>query len=146
MPEKGKQQKDHEAPVPTKKSGKVVFINGDVYDGDYETNQSESIYRHGNGTFNCKNGVIYTGEWHLDKMNGRGEYIHPSGMTYKGDFVDGKFEGVGVYKWPDGSVYEGEFKNSKLEGHGVYHDTSGQIWSGKFRGNAAPGLRFNINM
>ena len=59
MPEKGKQQKDHEAPVPTKKSGKFVFINGDVYDGDYETNQSESIYRHGNGTFNCKNGVIY---------------------------------------------------------------------------------------
>lgn len=151
MPEGSKSKSTRGGPAaevapPAKKTEKFVFGNGDVYEGEYDSNQTDSIYRHGKGTFTCKNGIVYTGEWQFDKMHGKGSYIHPSGMKYEGEFIDGKFEGFGVYTWPDGSIYEGEFKNSKLDGNGIYKDITGQIWTGKFRGNAAPGLRFKLNM
>lgn len=129
-----------------KKTGKFIFANGDVFEGQYELNQSNSIERHGNGTVTCKNGVIYSGTWVNDKLNGKGTYIHPSGCKYEGDFLNGKFDGVGRYEWPDGSHYEGEFKNSKLEGKGYFKDPTGQIWTGKFQGDSASRLRFRLNM
>jgi hypothetical protein len=126
--------------------GKFVFQNGDIYEGEYEVKNLESIQRHGQGTLTTHDGVVYTGTWINDKLNGKGVFIHPSGMKYEGDFVDGRFEGRGSYNWPDGSSYEGEFKASKLEGYGSYKDVKGQLWSGRFRGSAALGLRFNLRM
>lgn len=131
----------------TKQTGKFVFANGDVYEGEYTLNQlTGSIERSGVGKFTSKDGLIYAGKWLNDKMNGKGSFYHPSGMKYEGDFVAGKFDGVGKYTWPDGSHYEGEFRESKLEGNGYFRDPTGQLWTGKFSGKYADRLKFKLNM
>ena len=81
--------------------------------GEYDQNHHGSLVRQGNGTLTCQDGVIYSGNWSNDKMNGQGSYTHPSGMKYEGEFVNGRFEGNGRYEWPDGFNYEGEFKDDK---------------------------------
>ena len=129
------------------KSGKFIFANGDVYEGQYELNSAGSVERHGFGTFTSSDGVVYSGNWSGDKMNGMGLYEHsPSGMRYEGQFVDGQFEGRGQYIWPDGYHYEGEFKGCKLEGHGQLRDPTGQVWVGAFHGDHASALKFKLNM
>ena len=128
------------------KQGRFVFANGDIYEGEYDTSVSGSIERSGLGTLTCSDGVVYSGYWRSDKMNGKGSFIHPSGMKYEGEFVDGKFEGAGTYFWPDGFHYEGEFRSSKLEGRGLFRDPNGQIWLGKFDGDYAHRLKFKLNM
>jgi hypothetical protein len=128
-------------------SAKFIFANGDIYDGEFTLNETGSIVRQGFGTFTCQDGVVYSGNWSNDKMNGKGSFIHqPSGMKYEGDFLNGKYEGVGKYIWPDGYYYEGEFKDSKLSGRGLLKDPCGQTWYGKFEGNVANNLRFKLNM
>ena len=129
-----------------RRHGKFVFANGDVYEGEYEANSAGSIERTGFGTLTCSEGVVYSGNWRADKMNGKGSFYHPAGMKYEGDFVDGKFEGIGRYVWPDGFYYEGEFRASKLEGRGFFRDPNGQIWLGKFEGDFANRLQFKLNM
>lgn len=126
--------------------GKFIFANGDIYEGEFSLADTGSIVRQGFGTFTCQDGIIYSGNWFNDKMNGNGSYIHPSGMKYEGDFVNGKYEGNGKYIWPDGYFYEGEFKDSKLVGQGLLRDPCGQTWVGKFEGNYASNLRFKLNM
>lgn len=103
-------------------SGKFIFSNGDIYEGEFELLDSGSIVRQGFGTFTCQDGIVYSGCWSNDKMNGKGSYIHPSGMRYEGEFVNGKYEGRGKYMWPDGYYYEGDFKDSKLMGNGFLRD------------------------
>jgi len=140
---------------------KVNFINGltnikkvfqnlkffiCLFKGEYDQNQNGSLVRHGEGVLTCQNGIIYTGNWADDKLNGLGSYQHPSGMKYEGEFVDGKFEGPGKYTWPDGFNYEGEFKASKLFGKGYLKDPAGQMWTGDFEGDFANGLKFKLSM
>ena len=130
-----------------KQTGKFVFANGDVYEGEYTLNQlTGSIERNGSGQFTSRDGIIYAGKWSQDKMNGKGTFYHPSGMKYEGDFLNGKFDGIGKYTWPDGSQYEGEFRDCKLEGNGYFRDPTGQLWTGKFSGKYADRLKFKLNM
>ena len=143
MPEHPKKE---EVVVKLPKSGKFVFANGDIYDGEYETTASGSIERCGFGTLTTHDGIVYDGYWKSDKMNGKGSYIHTSGCKYVGDFLNGKFEGMGKYIWPDGSSYEGEFKASKLEGKGMFKDKNGQIWTGRFNEDNQARLKFKLNM
>lgn len=128
------------------RSGKFIFSNGDIYEGEYDQNQAGDLVRQGNGTLTCKDGVVYEGNWSDDRMNGQGSYQHPSGMKYEGEFVNGKFEGTGKYTWPDGFCYEGDFKGSKLSGRGYLKDPAGQLWTGKFEGDFANNLKFKLNM
>lgn len=139
-----KDRKEQEEPA--KRSGKFIFANGDIYEGEYQISTSGSLIRHGRGVYTCSDGVIYSGEWSGDKLNGKGYYLHPTGSKYKGDFVDGKFDGIGAYTWPDGSSYDGEFKESKLEGKGFFKDPTGQLWTGKFQGSSATRLKFKLCM
>lgn len=129
-----------------KKSGKFVFANEDVYDGEYETSANGSIERSGFGVLRSKDGSVYSGNWSKDKLNGKGMFEHQSGCKYEGDFVDGKFEGMGIYSWPNGSFYQGEFKDSKIVGKGFFKDPTGQIWTGKFNGETASKLKFKLSM
>ncbi|RNA42409.1 MORN repeat-containing 2 [Brachionus plicatilis] len=139
-------KEERETNTELKKSGKFVFANEDVYDGEYETIAGGSIERSGFGVLTSKDGSVYSGNWSKDKLNGRGVFEHQSGCNFEGDFVDGKFEGVGIYRWPNGSCYNGEFKDGKIVGKGYFKDPSGQIWTGKFSGETATRLKFKLSM
>ncbi|XP_045406572.1 MORN repeat-containing protein 2 [Lemur catta] len=123
-----------------------IFPNGDKYDGDC-TRTSSGIYeRNGMGIHTTPNGIVYTGSWRDDKMNGFGRLEHFSGAVYEGQFKDNMFHGLGTYTFPTGAKYTGNFNENRVEGEGEYTDIQGLEWSGNFHFTAAPGLRLKLHM
>ncbi|CAK8685579.1 unnamed protein product [Clavelina lepadiformis] len=127
-------------------SGEFIFSNNDRYKGEYYLNENGVIQRHGFGTHTTSSGIVYSGCWKKDKMNGKGQLRYPSGATYEGEFNDNHYEGQGVYTWPEGCAYKGSFSGSKLQGNGTFSDIHRQNWIGQFHFKAAPGLRFILNL
>nr|XP_004227382.1 MORN repeat-containing protein 2-like [Ciona intestinalis] len=146
MGQKSKEKKDGEEEVPATPSGEFVFPNKDRYKGEFQVNEEGTIVRHGVGTHTTVGGIVFSGTWSHDKLNGNGRVEFPSGAKYEGEMRDSKYDGMGAYTWPNGCVYKGEFVESKLQGNGVFNDHHGQPWVGEFRYKAAPGLKFQLNM
>ena len=75
------------------------------------------------------NGDVYEGEMVDGFRHGKGKYTWANGNEYEGDWVRGKRTGYGVYKSYDKNeikggtfvsyIYEGEWKNSEKHGRGV---------------------------
>ncbi|XP_071357931.1 MORN repeat-containing protein 2 [Trachinotus anak] len=123
-----------------------VFPNGDRYEGEFSRSASGALMRSGIGKHTSVNGIIYTGEWHDDKMHGRGTLQHPSGALYEGEFKENMYHGTGTYTFPDGSTYKGPFHKNRLEGEGAFTNTQGVAWTGEFHGKAALGLKMQLNI
>ncbi|KAM4694139.1 MORN repeat-containing protein 2 [Discoglossus pictus] len=121
-----------------------VFPNGDQYEGEGTRTPSGALERNGKGVHRSHNGVIYTGSWKNDRMNGTGKLEHPSGAVYEGEFTDNMFHGKGTYTFPNGARYIGIFNENKMEGEGEYVDTQGLQWKGTFHYKAAPGLKLKM--
>ncbi|XP_065784908.1 MORN repeat-containing protein 2 [Muntiacus reevesi] len=136
------------SPVSTPEVFKINFIfpNGDKYDGDCTRTSSGVIERNGIGIHTTPNGIVYTGSWKNDKMNGFGKLEHFSGAVYEGHFKDNMFHGLGTYIFPTGAKYTGNFNENRVEGEGQYTDTQGLEWCGNFHFTAAPGLRLKLHM
>ncbi|KAM6984750.1 MORN repeat-containing protein 2-like [Aplochiton taeniatus] len=124
-----------------------IFPNGDKYEGECYRSVDGVVVRSGTGKHISANGIIYTGKWHDDKMNGRGRLEHPSGAVYEGEFKDNMYHGSsGTYTFPDGTKYTGSFNKNRLEGEGEFTDRQGLDWTGTFHNKAAPGLKLKLNM
>ncbi|XP_037004935.2 MORN repeat-containing protein 2 [Artibeus jamaicensis] len=123
-----------------------IFPNGDKYDGDCTRTPSGIFERNGIGIHTTPNGIVYTGSWKDDKMNGFGRLQHFSGAAYEGHFKDNMFHGLGTYTFPNGAKYTGNFNENRVEGEGQYTDTQGLEWCGSFHFTAAPGLRLKLHM
>ncbi|XP_052504196.1 MORN repeat-containing protein 2 [Budorcas taxicolor] len=136
------------SPVSTPEVFKInfVFPNGDTYDGDCTRTSSGVIERNGIGIHTTPNGIVYTGSWKDDKMNGFGRLEHFSGAIYEGHFKDNMFHGLGTYTFPTGAKYTGNFNENRVEGEGQYTDIQGLEWCGNFHFTAAPGLRLKLHM
>nr|XP_045739919.1 MORN repeat-containing protein 2 [Mirounga angustirostris] len=135
-------------PLSTAEVYKINFIfpNGDKYDGDCTRTSSGIFERNGIGIHTTPNGIVYTGSWKDDKMNGFGRLEHFSGAVYEGHFKDNMFHGLGTYTFPNGAKYTGNFSENRVEGEGQYTDTQGLEWCGNFHFTAAPGLRLKLHM
>uniref|UniRef100_A0A8C6GLY2 MORN repeat containing 2 n=1 Tax=Mus spicilegus TaxID=10103 RepID=A0A8C6GLY2_MUSSI len=125
---------------------KFIFPNGDTYDGDCTRTTSGICERNGTGMHTTPNGIVYTGSWKDDKMNGFGRLEHFSGAVYEGQFKDNMFHGLGTYTFPTGAKYIGNFNENRVEGEGEYTDTQGLQWCGNFHFTAAPGLKLKLYM
>uniref|UniRef100_A0A8B9XVM9 MORN repeat containing 2 n=1 Tax=Bos mutus grunniens TaxID=30521 RepID=A0A8B9XVM9_BOSMU len=123
-----------------------IFPNGDKYEGDCIRTSSGVIERNGIGIHTTPNGIVYTGSWKDDKMNGFGRLEHFSGAIYEGHFKDNMFHGLGTYTFPNGAKYTGNFNENRVEGEGQYTDIQGLEWCGNFHFTAAPGLRLKLHM
>ncbi|HOK49059.1 MAG TPA: hypothetical protein PLM18_02690, partial [Sedimentibacter sp.] len=75
--------------VISKNRVKVVYPNGDVYEGE------------------MKNGM----------MDGYGLYTYANGDIYEGEFKDNKPNGHGKLTSPNKFVYEGQMKNGMMDGY-----------------------------
>ena len=70
--------------------GKMVYTNGDIYEGDFVNGNSE-----GQGVYTAKNGDYYTGEWKYAKKDGYGkEYIKATNTTREGFWKNDVFVGA----------------------------------------------------
>nr|CAB3263906.1 MORN repeat-containing protein 2-like [Phallusia mammillata] len=127
-------------------TGEFMFPNNDHYKGEYLVNEDGKIERKGFGTHKTSSGVVYTGYWENDKMNGNGELVYPTGASYKGEFCDNYYDGSGTYTWPNQCVYKGSFSSGKLKGEGVFYDSQNQKWVGEFHYKAAPALKFKLQL
>lgn len=76
---------DQEAKYVMHGKGKIVYKNGDVYDGEWRNGSKD-----GKGKMVYKNGDIYDGEWFNDLKHGDGKMVYKIGDVYDGEWVDDK--------------------------------------------------------
>lgn len=118
------------APAITTGSGRFVYDDGSIYEGDYKTEASNKT-RHGTGRFAGQR-FSYKGGWHEDVMHGEGVYVGASGTAFTGAFDMGDFHGQGQYRWADGSTYTGQWVRNKMHGAGQYVSADGLLFAGEF--------------
>ena len=78
--------------------------------GVYEGGRNELTQRHGNGKMTFVNGDTYEGEYVEGKRRGHGVYKwKATNSRYVGEFLDNLKHGEGEMVYPDGSRYKGYF-------------------------------------
>ncbi|CAI2378781.1 unnamed protein product [Moneuplotes crassus] len=106
-----------------------TYTNGNTYDGEIKVSTGK---RHGTGTYKCKSGSKYVGQFVDGNMEGKGTCYYASGDQYEGDFMNGKRHGQGVYTWKHGETYTGRWANHSRNGHGVNTYKNGDRYEGNF--------------
>lgn len=86
----------------TKKSNKITFSNGAIYEGDVIRKMLFGI-------------IPYR-----KIPDGEGKLIWKDGDTYEGDFKNGRINGTGKFVWSDGDIYEGNYINGVKTGEGRF--------------------------
>ena len=84
--------------------GKVFYVNGDVYEGDFVKG-----LRSGQGTYIFKDGEKYVGSFLEDRHHGNGTYFFADGRRYEGDWENDFQQGNGTMYYPNGDKYAGEW-------------------------------------
>lgn len=134
-----------------KGEGKILYKNGDVYQGEIEENK-----RNGFGVFSSgkdEKRFYYEGGWENDRCSGFGEAEFVEGWYYSGNWLDNAFEGHGTLtaenfrysgNWKGGkkngfgtlligeSRFDGEFKDDRLHGEGVMNYANGDVYDGEW--------------
>ena len=99
-----------------------------IYEGEWKNDRIE-----GKGKMTWITGEVYIGDWKDNEKDGLGiQYNSNKNKEYEGNFKNGVFEGKGVYYYEDGNRYEGDWKNNKREGDGIMYYQSGGKSMGKF--------------
>ncbi|GKT36175.1 putative Phosphatidylinositol-4-phosphate 5-kinase [Aduncisulcus paluster] len=135
-------------------TGKMVFANKDVYEGEYQDGKRtgkgkykwfasgceyEGDYvdglRDGEGTMKYNNGAVYGGTWVKGKRHGAGKMIFPNKDFYYGEWKEGLQSGTGMYTYKQSRVsFHGIWELGRfIEGEIRYPD--GGIYKGSFRMN-----------
>ena len=114
--------------------GVMVFVSGDMYEGQWRAGRPE-----GEGTYHYATGNRYEGQFVAGKREGKGTYHYATGDRYEGEFVAEKREGKGTMHYANGNVYEGEWVAEKREGKGTYHYADGEVEVGRYKGGAGVG-------
>ena len=111
--------------------GKVIYPNGDTYEGDFVNNIPDGF-----GTFTEINGNVYVGQMSKSEFQGKGKFFWKSGSVYEGDFVKNKREGKGKTSHADGNYFVGEYKGDWQEGFGKRYDkTTNTLTEGIWKGS-----------
>jgi hypothetical protein len=100
--------------------GKMVYFNGDLYEGNWENDKRNGKGRHEYG----KDGAVgvYVGEFVDDKRNGRGRFFDAVKQEiFEGDWNVDKRSGEGtLVKRETCQVITGDFRNDVFEGKQKY--------------------------
>jgi len=114
--------------------GRMVNINGFVYEGEFKNGQSN-----GYGKYIALDGTTYKGTWSSDKQSGPGNEIYPDGSFYNGNFKNGKKNGFGKLVFKDKNVFEGHFVNNDINGEGAFYWKDGRMYIGNWSNNKMNG-------
>lgn len=136
---------------------RVMYANGDVYDGQYKHDHKEGrgVMKYSNGDVYdgrwvenkregygvCKHAdkSVYDGPWHCDKREGHGILKSADGSTFTGEWIDDKRKGYGVCIYANGDVYDGQWKDNKIEGQGVLTTPDGIVYDGHWKAGCKDG-------
>ncbi len=114
--------------------GKVVWENGDSYEGSLVKGQRE-----GEGQFVWASGQRYSGDWERDQPRGSGVLQFTNGNRYQGRIEDGLPHGQGVMKYASGDEFTGQLQRGSPNGRGVYAWAAGQRFEGEWMQGVAQG-------
>ena len=93
-------------------NGKIVYIDGSVYEG-----QVENQFSKGKGKLTYANGGVYEGEFDQGTMHGLGKMTFKSGDVYSGQFNSHLIDGEGELRRPNGEIYTGKFNQNLVYGN-----------------------------
>ena len=137
------------------------FVNGDVYDGEWEngTKHGQGTYtyaqggsyegewdsnmRSGYGVNTWPNGDRYAGNWANNQRNGKGKFTYADGGKYSGGWEDDMRSGQGVNTWANGNQYEGSWQNNQQHGQGTFTYADGGTYVGEWAQNMRHGKGTN---
>lgn len=109
----------------------VYDSNGDKYTGDWHLDRRE-----GKGTCVSKNGTVYDGDWKAGVRHGYGirSVIRRGQLVkeYSGGWANNKKEGYGAHFYASGERYEGEWFEGKRSGWGRMHYSDGSVYDGEW--------------
>lgn len=108
----------------------IEFKNGDIYDGFTHNNRM-----HGQGTLVYSTGETLAGEFRAGAIyTGKGRRMHNAKHTtyYDGDILEGKMHGHGTHK-TTAFTYTGGWQHGKRHGTGMLTFSNGQVFQGEFR-------------
>ena len=118
--------------------GLMRYSNGDIYDGDWKLGMRE-----GNGVF--KSGKkFYKGNWHHDKKNGLGNQREGK-ESYDGEWLEDQLVKCLKYYYRNGDIYEGNFKiEGKITRYGFGKLTckDGSTYSGNWNNDFPDGVGY----
>jgi len=114
--------------------GRIININGFVYEGEFKNGQSN-----GYGKYIALDGTTYKGTWLDDRQSGTGNEIYPDGSFYNGSFKEGKKNGFGKLVFKDKNIFEGNFVNNDICGEGAFYWKDGRIYIGNWYDNKMNG-------
>jgi hypothetical protein len=112
-----------------------IFGSSIVEKEKYKGTKNSQGQYHGRGKLKWLNGSIYDGDWENGKMCGRGVHRTFSGDVYEGDFSNNRMHGEGVYTWADGGVFTGSYDNDQMHGRGQRTWPSGSHHCGSYANN-----------
>ena len=61
--------------------GQMVYANGDVYDGEWDQNNSNANWKSGKGIMKYNNGDVYDGFWRFDRRF-KGKIVYKNNENY----------------------------------------------------------------
>lgn len=96
--------------------GKVIYNNGDVYEGDCEWTRKDGF-----GKLTYNNGDIYEGEWFNDMKYGKFKIIYKNGDVFEGKYFEDKKNGNGKITYKNGDTFECTWIDDKKSGRGTYN-------------------------
>jgi len=86
--------------------------------------------KEGRGVMLFVNGDLYNGEWHDNKMHGRGTYyFNMENCIYSGEFKEGELTGRGFIFYSDSQdFYMGEVQKGRYHGKGLIYRKADDRW------------------
>jgi hypothetical protein len=110
-------------------NGKMTYDTGAFYDGDFHHG-----VRHGTGTLTYGNSDVYSGGWAEDNKEGHGTFVFNSdgGAKYEGQWVAGVMDGQGTYTFADGCKYVGGYQDGRRHGKGIFVREDGTEENGEW--------------
>lgn len=108
-------------------NGKIIFENGDVYEGSILYYLPDGI-----GKMKYANGNVFEGNFVRGKRSKYGKLEYAGGETYEGSFFGDLRHGYGTMKFSNGDDYVGDFKEDVISGKGKYTSVSGWMYDGNF--------------
>ena len=113
-----------------KGTGKMVYDTGAIYEGEFDFGM-----RHGTGTLCYTNSDEYVGQWSEDNKEGHGVFTFHSdgGSSYSGQWLAGVMHGHGTYTFADGCQYIGSYVDGRRHGTGVFVNADGSRDHGEWR-------------
>ena len=122
----------NESPQPTSYSSKIIYSNGDVYEGTVVDGE-----RHGYGVYSRKDtnslgGIVFDGPWSRNNRTGKMKVTVKNGAVMEGEYGGENWNGAGYAKLSLGEIYEGHFKNGKYDGQGRIQYRNGDCYDGTF--------------